>query len=258
MEDNMGYYNSAYESYYKNLANKKKSTNNASPLFSAKRIYRRFLQELIGTLILFTFVITCKIFTNSYTKAAYNYSKSLINQNLDYKAIISKVENIKFKDLGNNFETWFNDVKMKLDGENDIKDKTKSSFILPVSGKILSPYGSRTNSVTKAKEFHYGIDISVSANTDIKAAYDGKVKSCGENSSSGKYIILAHDDGIETKYCFLNSINVKQGDAVKKSQVIGKSGNTGESMAPHLHFEILYMGQNCNPEEYLNFAQAIK
>lgn len=250
----MGYYNSAYESYYKNLVNKKKN-NNPSPLFSGKRIYRRFIQELIGTLVLFTFVITCKVFTNSYTKVAYTYSKSLINKNLDYKAIIKNVQDIKFTDIGSNIQVWFNDIKMKLDGENDEKAKIKSSYVVPVSGKIVSPYGSRTNSVTKNKEIHNGIDISVPENTDIKAVYDGKVKGCGENTSTGKYIILAHSDGIETKYCFLNSISVKEGDTVKKSQIIGKSGNTGESIGPHLHFELLYMGQNCNPEEYLDFSK---
>lgn len=250
----MGYYNSAYENYYKNIANKKKNTTTSS-FFSAKRIYRRFLQELIGTLVLFAFVITCKVFTNAYTKTAYAYSKSIINQNLDYKNIIKNVQNIKFKDIGSNIQTWFNNAKAKIDGEKDMKEKIKSSYVQPVSGKIISPYGSRTNAVTKAKESHYGVDIGVPENTDVKAAYDGYVKGCGENSGMGKYIILAHSEGMETKYCFLKSINVKEKDTVKKSQVIGKSGSTGEGMDAHLHFEILYMGQNCNPEDYINFSK---
>lgn len=63
--------------------------------------------------------------------------------------------------------------------------------------------------------------------------------------------MIDHGEGIETKYGHLNLLSVKKGIEVKKGEVIGKSGNTGKSTGPHLHFELLYMGESKNPEDYI-------
>ena len=67
--------------------------------------------------------------------------------------------------------------------------------------------------------------------------------------------MIDNGSGIETKYGYLSVVNVKKGDNVKKAQVIGKSGSMGTPAVSSLHYEILYMGENLNPAEYVSFKK---
>ncbi|RHW66771.1 M23 family peptidase, partial [Clostridium botulinum] len=96
------------------------------------------------------------------------------------------------------------------------------------------------------------IDIDAKENTEVLASFGGTVKECGEDKELGKYILLDHGQGIETKYAHLNKIKVKKGEEVKKGKDIAESGNTGKSTGAHLHFEIIYMGENKNPQDYFS------
>ena len=116
---------------------------------------------------------------------------------------------------------------------------------------ISCGYGYRIHPITGKKDFHTGIDIAVPENTDIYSALGGKVKEISENRIYGKYIIIAHDNDFETIYCHCNDIFVKKDMNIRRGERIGKSGNTGLSTGPHLHFEIKYKGKYYNPEYLL-------
>ena len=133
-----------------------------------------------------------------------------------------------------------------------LEDKIKKEFILPIEVTETSAFGYRKDPITKKNKLHSGIDIDAKMNTDVKASFSGKIKECSEDSEQGKYILIDHGNGLETKYCHLNEILIKKEDVVKKSQIIAKSGNTGKSTGPHLHFELLYMGENKNPNDYFS------
>jgi hypothetical protein len=88
------------------------------------------------------------------------------------------------------------------------------------------------------KTFHTGTDYACPMNTPILASADGTVMTVAEAVNGyGKYIILCHYDGSGTVYAHLDRISVKQWQSVKQGDVIGYSGNTGNSSGPHLHFE---------------------
>ncbi len=256
----MGSYNSQYEDYYNSLKKKSRTTyspyhkNSFSGKEKSKGSYwvRKITIDLIGVLILFTFVIGCKLIATPKSVAVYNYSKVIINKSYDYKSLLSKDRSVHLKKIQESIINTIEIIKSKVTGKDMVRDKIIKEFTLPLTGTETSAFGYRKDPVSKENKFHAGVDIDAKENTEVKAAYNGTIKECGEDGKLGKYILIDHGDGIETKYGHLNNILVKNEDAVKKSQVIAKSGNTGKSTGPHLHFELLYMGENKDPGQYFD------
>jgi len=117
--------------------------------------------------------------------------------------------------------------------------------------KITSPYGYRTHPILKKKKLHTGIDIAVPSGTAIVAANAGKVIYSGYNGGYGNTVIIDHGGKISTLYAHNSKLLVKVGDEVEKGKTISKSGSTGLSTGPHLHFEVRENGQHVDPMKYL-------
>jgi murein DD-endopeptidase MepM/ murein hydrolase activator NlpD len=96
-------------------------------------------------------------------------------------------------------------------------------------------------------EAHSGIDLAVPVGSDVRATGGGQVTETGTDPAYGFYIRINHGSGYQSMYGHLSRIIVARGDAVRAGQVIGLSGNTGRSTAPHLHFEILRAGRSVDP-----------
>ncbi|MCS7198137.1 MAG: M23 family metallopeptidase [Candidatus Bipolaricaulota bacterium] len=123
----------------------------------------------------------------------------------------------------------------------------RSLFAWPVRGVLSSGFGTRIHPISGEPHFHQGIDIEVPEGTEVYAASAGKVLVAGRHSGYGLYIVLQHSHGYRTLYAHLAEIGVYRGQFVEGGQVIGRSGNTGNSTGPHLHFEILQYGRPLNP-----------
>ncbi|MCX7677932.1 MAG: M23 family metallopeptidase [Spirochaetes bacterium] len=125
-------------------------------------------------------------------------------------------------------------------------------FIWPTLQKhgITSGYGWRNHPIFDEKHFHTGLDIYCKYGW-IRAAKFGKVTYTGWLGGYGKTIIISHPGGWKTLYGHLSRISVKTGQYVKQGQFIGKSGNTGNSTGPHLHFEIISNGEYKNPRKMI-------
>lgn len=117
--------------------------------------------------------------------------------------------------------------------------------------KITSPFGYRIHPVLKTKKLHTGIDIAVPANSKIVAANSGKVIYAGYYGGYGNAVIIDHGGKISTLYAHNNKLLVKEGDTVAKGDTISKSGSTGLSTGPHLHFEVRENGKCVDPLPYL-------
>lgn len=252
----MGNFNSQYQDYYSTLRGKQKGVKVLKDSSAkANRVYKRVLRDLIGALILFVLVLGCKTISTNNTLAVYNYSKKVVNENYDMTRVKESLCKLNFIGLQDKIRNLLEEAKAKITGEKPYNEKIKNEFTKPVEGVITSPFGERKNPVDGNNQFHSGVDIDVKLDTEVKACYEGRVKQCGEDKELGKYIWISHESGIETKYAHLNSIIAKKEDKVKKGQVIGKSGNTGKSTGPHLHFELLYMGEEENPEKYFSYKK---
>ena len=96
-------------------------------------------------------------------------------------------------------------------------------------------------------EEHPGVDVAVPAGTPVRAAGGGSVTAAGYDADYGLYVLLRHPSGYETMYGHLSRLVVDEDDTVPAGQVIGLSGNSGRSTAPHLHFEIRQSGKSIDP-----------
>jgi murein DD-endopeptidase MepM/ murein hydrolase activator NlpD len=117
---------------------------------------------------------------------------------------------------------------------------------LPVAGFITR---SRESS-TRAGE-HPGLDISVRAETEIRASGAGVVKEARQDPVYGDYVLVDHGDGLESLYGHASRVLVREGDPVNRGQLIALAGSTGLSSAPHLHFEIRKNGRAVDPLQYV-------
>ncbi len=119
--------------------------------------------------------------------------------------------------------------------------------------RISSGFGKRMHPILKVEKMHLGIDFSTEIGTPIRATGDGIISLIKtDKKAHGKQVQIDHGSGIVSAYCNLNEFAVKEGQKVKKGEVIAYSGNTGASTAPHLHYEVLLNGKNVDPMNYFN------
>src|SRR4029077_2852002 len=124
------------------------------------------------------------------------------------------------------------------------------TFRWPVRGKVITSYGAKTNG--KSND---GINLAVPEGTPIKAAEDGVVTYSGnELKGYGNLVLVRHSNGYVTAYAHASELLVKRGDAIKRGQVIAKSGQSGEVGSPQLHFEIRKGSTPVDPLQFLNGA----
>ena len=127
--------------------------------------------------------------------------------------------------------------------------------IQPIKNKDLtrmaSGYGYRIDPFTKKRRFHYGMDFTAKRGTPIYATGNGIVKRADNRSAGyGKHLRIDHGFGYVSLYAHLSKFNVRRGQRVKRGDVIGYVGNSGRSVGPHLHYEIMKDNKKINP---LNF-----
>lgn len=117
--------------------------------------------------------------------------------------------------------------------------------------RITSNFGKRYNPLKKKQDFHRGIDFSAEIGTPVQSTASGTVISVTNSTGGyGLHLEIEHGDGFITKYAHLSEIKVEEGDLVTLGQVIGLSGNTGWSTAPHLHYEVIKDGEYVDPLDY--------
>lgn len=127
--------------------------------------------------------------------------------------------------------------------------------ILPISNKDLkrtaSGFGLRVHPIYKITKFHYGMDFTAPAGTDVYATGNGTVISrISSQRGFGKHVIIDHGFGYISIYAHLSDFNVRVRQEVQRGDVIGYVGNTGTSVANHLHYEIKLNGVNVDPVNY--------
>lgn len=128
--------------------------------------------------------------------------------------------------------------------------------IQPIDNRQLDrlhlTYGPRFHPIHKRMMDHNGLDFTAPKGTPIYATGDGRVNMAYFSVSYGNVVYVDHGYGFETRYAHLSKFAVKQGQVVKRGQVIGYVGNTGTSVSDHLHYEVLVNGKHTNP---INFFQ---
>lgn len=136
----------------------------------------------------------------------------------------------------------------------DTKDIDVSGYYHPVPGHVTSNYGYRP----RFGRVHRGIDLKLAVGDTVHAAFDGKIRMTKfERRGYGYYVVIRHDNGMETVYGHLSRFLVKPDQRVKAGEPIALGGNTGRSTGPHLHFETRFMGVAINPTQIIDFENKV-
>ncbi|RCW50602.1 MULTISPECIES: M23 family metallopeptidase [Halanaerobium] len=141
------------------------------------------------------------------------------------------------------------DQKLILRGakpEFSYQDRLDQKFMYPINTRITSYYGPRWGRV------HEGLDFAAPMGSPIRAVSSGRVVYSGWATGYGYVVIIEHQKGLRTLYAHNSKLLVRSGESVGKGEVISRSGNTGNSTGPHLHFEVQVNGRPENPLDYIN------
>jgi murein DD-endopeptidase MepM/ murein hydrolase activator NlpD len=171
---------------------------------------------------------------------------SAIAARYDVDLYATKIVNELFSDtLHTGTELFLPGAKLNIEEMQEINGDL---FFRPVSGRLTSRYGSRSDPFGSRKiSFHTGIDIGAPTGTPVKAAMAGTVIATGYDNTYGYHIIIRHHSGYQTLYGHLSVIRVKRGEQVDAGARIGDVGSTGMSTGPHLHFTVYKNGVTIDP-----------
>ena len=136
----------------------------------------------------------------------------------------------------------------------EVKDSL-GNVIKKTAIATANPLTPNTNTAPAEKDqykFHKGLDIAVAHGSAVRTAATGKVIFAGVKGGYGNCVIISHGNGLDTLYGHLSAILVKANDMVKVNDVIAKSGNTGRSTGPHLHYEVHKNNTPVNPKLFIN------
>ena len=181
-----------------------------------------------------------------------------------YEKNIAKTKRQLSTDLSQSIDKMYNKMASLESSWNRIKelgdtlgDKSQNiPAIQPVLNKQLTlltaGYGTILNPFYRTPQSHQGVDYTIAEGSSVFATADGVVQDISDkNSTLGKTIIIDHGNGYKTSYSHLLSAFVRRGQKVQRGDVIALTGNSGLSLAPHLHYEVRYNDLRVDPIHYL-------
>ena len=190
-----------------------------------------------------------------------------VEQSEERVALYEKNVSKSKSQLASDLEQKINDLSLRADelenswkrikelGDN-LGEKSKNiPSIQPVLNQQLTlltaGYGTILNPFYRTLKSHQGVDYTVAEGSSVFATADGVVKEISDKSSTlGKTIIIDHGNGYKTSYSHLLSVGVRRGQKVQRGDIIALSGNSGLSLAPHLHYDVRYNDMRIDPIHY--------
>jgi murein DD-endopeptidase MepM/ murein hydrolase activator NlpD len=162
-------------------------------------------------------------------------------------------------DLGKNFDSgiaYLDAAFLQLERAKALANSVPIAN--PVPGKpVSSPFGARRDPLLGLLAFHSGMDFRTASGSSVLATGKGIVTAADYRGGYGNMVDIDHGNGFSTRYGHMSQILVTAGQPVSIGQVIGKTGSTGRSTGPHLHYEIRRSGSAVNPAGYLNIGRQI-
>jgi murein DD-endopeptidase MepM/ murein hydrolase activator NlpD len=185
-------------------------------------------------------------------KGSRSASVNLLRLRTDFRLLSHEVNNTKQE--VDDLEKTAIAFKKEQDRERILRMLESIPSIWPTSGPIVSGFGMRMHPIYGYARFHSGIDISSDYGAPIYSSAYGRVSYSGYYSGYGNTVMVDHENGMSTLYGHCSALLVKEGDYVRKGQLIAKIGSTGISTGPHLHYEVQLAGTATNPEPYLDYT----
>lgn len=149
------------------------------------------------------------------------------------------------RDLLVNLEGRLQIARTDVERRGALADATPS--IWPAVGWLTSGFGNRLDPFNGGRQFHFGLDIAADRGQPVYATADGTVESAARNGDYGNLVVVNHEFGLQTRYAHLSGYAVREGDSVKRGDLVGYVGATGRSTSTHLHYEVWVNGRPINP-----------
>ncbi|WP_235610096.1 M23 family metallopeptidase [Campylobacter sputorum] len=188
----------------------------------------------------------------------------------DFKAIEDKIADMEEQigltsDDNVTLSERIDDIKVTTYQMNAIFSQIPNGDVIDYK-RTSARFGWRNHPILKRKEFHPGIDLAADIGTPIYAPADGVVELAEYNANNGfgYLVVIVHNYGFKTRYAHMSRKDVvKQGQFIKKGDLIGYSGNTGLSTGPHLHYEVRFIQKPLDPANFIkwdskNFEEIFK
>ncbi|MDY6119757.1 MAG: M23 family metallopeptidase [Campylobacter sputorum] len=188
----------------------------------------------------------------------------------DFKAIEDKIADMEEQigltsDDNVTLSERIDDIKVTTYQINAIFSQIPNGDVIDYK-RTSARFGWRNHPILKRKEFHPGIDLAADIGTPIYAPADGVVELAEYNANNGfgYLVVIVHNYGFKTRYAHMSRKDVvKQGQFIKKGDLIGYSGNTGLSTGPHLHYEVRFIQKPLDPANFIkwdskNFEEIFK
>jgi murein DD-endopeptidase MepM/ murein hydrolase activator NlpD len=205
---------------------------------------------------------------NSENKLFTSVDHSDLSPTLDAITDIFSAVNVKIPthipsdpNINNIIDTLIINYMVSLESESDYMREQLLQEI-PNGSPVLfkgetSPFGMRIHPIHGLKQKHNGLDLRAKIGTPVISAADGIVEFAGVDKKSralGRSVVVDHNHGFKTIYGHLLKYNVKQGDFIKKGDVIAMSGNSGVTNGPHLHYEVLFLNRVLDPANFVKWG----
>lgn len=169
------------------------------------------------------------------------------------------IRDVEVRDLLESVDEMINVVKFEKNQTTEISEKLRINqelhncipAIMPTLGNYsIDGFGMRRHPILGVKKFHHGIDINCNTGTDVRSPGNGKVVAVERQAGFGLVVEIDHGFGYKTVFAHLSDATVKIGQKIKRGQVIAKSGNSGLSSGPHLHYEVHHNGISLDPTDF--------
>lgn len=203
------------------------------------------------------------VFRSLFESDPYNFDSEYIRErNETYEAIFNQ-SNRKLKrdlrertarleqqleQLNESYQTLHTSITAR--GEDTHHIPSIQPVINPQLTLLTTSYGMRIHPFYKTLTSHQGVDYAIPEGSRVFATADGRVKEIKRSSTSGQTVIIDHGNGYETSYSHLSKISVVRNQQVRRGDIIALSGDTGLSLAPHLHYEVRLGGVRVDPIHY--------
>ncbi|AII14632.1 zinc metallopeptidase, M23 family [Campylobacter iguaniorum] len=208
---------------------------------------------------------------NTKKEELLSINSKLTSQNEDMQSKI-KASNEEFAAIEDKIADLEDQLGLNPDNNVSIDERIDNAMLTGLeqqlmfsqipNGKVIddngvsASFGWRTHPILNRKEFHPGIDLRADIGTPIYAPADGVIEYAGYNATSGfgYLVIIEHNFGFKTRFAHMSRKDVvKEGQFIKKGDLIGYSGNTGMSTGPHLHYEVRFVQRALDPTNFMNW-----
>lgn len=179
-------------------------------------------------------------------------SESYLSNNIN-------IRDVEVQNLIESVNEMIKEVKFEKSQTTEIAEKLSMNqelhkcipAIIPASGNYsIHDFGIRRHPILGIRRFHHGIDINCNTGTDVRTPGNGKVIVVERQAGFGLVVEIDHGFGYKTIFAHLSKAEVKVGQKVNRGQVIAKSGNSGLSSGPHLHYEVHHNGISIDPTDF--------